>query len=370
VQQAGGSATFNYTVTVSESGWIVTGDILITNPNDWEAIAASVTDAVSNGGTCQILGGGSAVVPASSSVTLSYTCTYAAAPSAANGTNTATAAWDSSLARTANAAASGSAGFGFSSLSITDTFDGTLVTLGTISGVTPSKVFTYPHTVTNAIGGSCRELKNTATITETGQSVSQTVNICNMASGALTIGFWQNKNGQGIITGGASIAGVCKSGAWLRLYAPFQDLSATATCGQVATYVLNVVKAANASGASMNAMLKAQMLATALDLYFSTPVLGGNRINAAQPLGEVKIDLTQVCRMIDSAAGAVCSGTYDNVSSAFGGMTALTISQILVSAASQSNAGGGIWYGQVKATQQFAKNTFDAINNQVARIAP
>ena len=45
----------------------------------------------------------------------------------------------------------------------------------------------------------------------------------------------------------------------------FKDLSATATCTQVATYVYNVVKAANASGTAMNAMLKAQMLATALD---------------------------------------------------------------------------------------------------------
>ena len=46
----------------------------------------------------------------------------------------------------------------------------------------------------------------------------------------------------------------------------------------MATYVTNVIKAANASGAAMNAMLKAQMLATALDVYFSDPALGGNKI--------------------------------------------------------------------------------------------
>ena len=35
-------------------------------------------------------------------------------------------------------------------------------------------------------------------------------------------------------------------------------------------------------------------------------------------------------------------------------------------AASQSSTGGGTWYANVKATQQLAKDAFDAINNQVA----
>ena len=34
--------------------------------------------------------------------------------------------------------------------------------------------------------------------------------------------------------------------------------------------------------------------------------------------------------------------------------------------ASQSNSGGSAWYGQVKKTQEKAKNAFDAINNGVA----
>jgi hypothetical protein len=181
------------------------------------------------------------------------------------------------------------------------------------------------------------------------------------------MGYWQNKNGQAIITGGASTSGVCNSAPWLRQYAPFQDLSATATCTQVATYATNVIKAANASGAAMNAMLKAQMLATALDVYFSDPALGGNKITAPAPVGGVLIDLTMICKMIDGSAGtATCSGTYVNVSSAFGGAGSLTVSQMLAYAAGQSNAGGSAWYGQVKATQELAKNAFDAVNNQVA----
>ena len=181
------------------------------------------------------------------------------------------------------------------------------------------------------------------------------------------MGFWQNKNGQGIIKGGASTAGVCNVGTWLRQFAPFQDLSATATCNQVATYVYNVIKAANASGSSMNAMLKAQMLATALDVYFSDPALGGNQIKALAPIGGVIIDLTKVCRMIDNSGGsATCSGVYQNAGPAFGGATCMTVSQMLTFAASQSNAGGSFWYANVKSTQQLAKDSFDAINNRVA----
>src|SRR5207237_10865742 len=102
-----------------------------------------------------------------------------------------------------------------------------------------------------------------------------------------------------IITGGASTSGVGNSGTWLRQYAPFKDLSATANCTAVATYVYNVIKAANASGAAMNAMLKAQMLATALDVYFSDPALGGHKISAPAPMGGDSIDLTHLCKMID-----------------------------------------------------------------------
>jgi len=117
----------------------------------------------------------------------------------------------------------------------------------------------------------------------------------------------------------------------------------------------------------MNAMLKAQMLATALDVYFSIPALGGNQIGAPAPIGGVKIDLTKICKMIDSSSGTgSCSGSYENVSSAFGGAASLTVSQMLSYAASQSNAGGVTWYGNVKATQGLAKDAFDAINNQVA----
>ena len=121
----------------------------------------------------------------------------------------------------------------------------------------------------------------------------------------------------------------------------------------------------------MNAQLKAQMLATALDVYFSDATLGGNKIAAPTALGAVKIDLTQVCTITDNSGGSgSCAGVLQNVTAAFGGVTSKTISSMLTYAASQSNVGGVTWYGNVKATQALAKNVFDAINNRAAYLAP
>jgi hypothetical protein len=118
-------------------------------------------------------------------------------------------------------------------------------------------------------------------------------------------------------------------------------------------YATSIIKAANASGTSMNPMLKAQMLATAFDVYFSDPARGGNKIGAPAPIGGVAIDLTHV-------------PPIGSTSSAFGGATRMTVSQVLAYAAGQSNAGGSLWYGNAKSTQELAKDVFDAINNEWA----
>jgi hypothetical protein len=371
-QSGGGTATLNYTVKVSEtsftdSNWQVMGTIIVSNPNDFESIALTgVTDALDNSGTCKITGGNTtAAIPAGGIAALSYTCSYPSQPAYnTTVTNTATAMWDQTAASTPSGSATGSATFKFTAptttvnktVTITDTFNGVKTTLGTLTATdsTPftSQTFTYSHTV-NVPTSNCVTYPNTATVVETGQTASASVEVCGPAkTGALTMGYWQNKNGQGIITNQAK-TGPCPSAAWLTQYAPFQDLSSTATCSQVAAYVTTVIKAATCGGSTCNAMLKAQMLATALDVYFSDPALGGNQIGAPAPIGGVKIDLTNI-------------GTFENVSSAFGGATSLTVSQMLAYAASQSNAGGSTWYSNVKATQVLAKDAFDAINNQVA----
>ncbi len=244
---------------------------------------------------------------------------------------------------------------------------------------TDTFTLTYTRAVT-VVPDQCTTYNNTAAVspdaTAGDNSSSASVTVCGSAAGGLTMGFWQNKNGQGIITGGSSTAGVCNLGTWLRTYNPFNNLSATATCAQVAAYVTTVIKAATCSGpatAPCNTMLKAQMLATALDVYFSDPALGGDKIKSfnggnAVVLGGVNVDLTKICKMIDGSGGAAtCSGSYENTTSAFGNTpTCQKVSVLLAFAASQATSGGTPWYGVSKTLQVLAKDTFDAINNQVA----
>jgi hypothetical protein len=150
VLDPGGTAT--YTVTVTETGftdsaWQVSGTIHVTNPNDWEAITANVSDAVDNGGTCSVTGGSSVVLAASASADLPYSCTYSSAPSSSSGTNTATATWDSTAAYTPDGSATGTATFAFTTpttrvnqtITVTDTIGGTLGT-ATATDATPFTV--------------------------------------------------------------------------------------------------------------------------------------------------------------------------------------------------------------------------------------
>jgi hypothetical protein len=381
VKQVGGSATFTYTVTATHDGGAVSavtvsGTISVLNPNvnasnDTVPITGvDVIDQLSDGTDCTVTGG-SGVTLTAFQTDFAYTCDLSAVPQGELD-NTATVTWSAQNLDNGTSLAAGTADFTFPGIAFTahpvgdcatvnDTYAGNL---GTVCvGDDNPKAFTYKRIVPVPSAG-CQTYGNTATFTAnngpTG-TASQTVTVCGPAdTGALTIGFWQNKNGQAIVKGGASTAGVCNSAIWLRVYAPFQDLSSTASCAAVATYVTNVIKAANASGSSMNAMLKAQMLATALDVYFSDPALGGNKIGAPAPIGGVAIDLTHVC-----ANPTGCS-SYIDASSAFGAAASLTVSQILTYEASQSNAGGSLWYGNVKSTQEKAKDVNDAINNEVA----
>lgn len=252
-----------------------------------------------------------------------------------------------------------------------------------------SATFTYLRTVNNSAPGTCTSYDNTATIVQTSQTASQTVTVCNINTGALTMGFWKNTNGQKIINNGASTGGVCSSGTWLRQLNPFMDLSSTATCKQVATYVTTTIGSATCGGSTCNPMLRAQMLATALDVFFSTPGLGGNQIGGYnglggnQPaLGGVAIDLSHVCSMADSSGGSNCTGTYEDARPEFG-IAAPCLGTTVANMLGYANANsalngspvatpntGASWYNQNKARQVFAKDGFDNINNQIANIAP
>jgi hypothetical protein len=407
----GTTTTLTYVVNLtkgagSDSAWDATGSITVTNPNDFDVAGVHLSDHILNdsNAVCTVEDGSGNVVdsttdetiPANSAVDFSYDCSWGSAtPASTTGeTNEASISWDETAYTTPDGSASFDKAFSWgnptslvhNSVNLSDVYTTTPSTLpsgfgyvlqqgDSLPGVGPyssSQTFTY-HTIVTVPHG-CLTLNNTATFTATDDSsvtgnASATAQICRTAprTGALTMGFWQNKNGQAIISGQAK-TGTCPSTSWLRQLAPFQDLGSTSTCSQVATYVYNVVKAANASGAAMNAMLKAQMLATALDVYFSDPTLGGNKINAPKPIGGVVIDLKNICKMNDNTltGSGTCSGSYEDASSAFGAASSLTVSQMLAFAASQSNAGGTSWYGQNKTIQGYAKDAFDAINNQTA----
>jgi len=360
---AGGTATYTVAATeigFTDSAWKVSGTITVANPNDWEAITTTVTDTIDHSGTCVVTGGVGVTVPKSGSVALDYSCSFSANP--LSGTNTGTASWDSGTFFTPHGSASGAASYLFGeptnrvnrTITVTDTIQGTTTTLGTLTATDLAPFTIRPYSYTrhfNPPSSGCVTITNTGKIVETNATATATVRVCN--TGALTIGFWQNKNGQAIIKGGSPAVGVCNSTTWLRQFAPFQDLAATSTCAQVAAYYTNIFNVANAGGTSMNPMLKAQMLATALNVYFSNPALGGNQIGATAPIGGLVIDLSKIYG-------------GEDVSAAFGGATSLTVTQMLSYAASQSNAGGSSWYGNVKATQGLAKDAFDSINNQTA----
>ena len=121
-----------------------------------------------------------------------------------------------------------------------------------------------------------------------------------------------------------------------------------------------------ASGSSKNAMLKAQMLATSLEVYFSDPSLRGNAMGAPAPIGGVQAELRHVCSKIGSTGACPsCEGALVDVSAAFGGADSMTVLKIPNDASGESNAGGSFWYANVKPTQALAKDMFDAVNNQV-----
>lgn len=418
LNHAGDTATFNYTVNVTHDGgtdgnWQVTGTITVTNPNEDDVELVDVTDTVNNGGICVLTGGSNdgvdETIPALASEDFSYTCTYSSQPDPLSGTNTAKAEWpdqdltvDGQTVALKGNSATWDVSFSFEDPILiddcVDVSDDLYGSLGTVCSddASPttfiySLIFPAP-----AAPPLCVDHTNTAAfVTNTSgatDSASQTVRVCRVppATGALTIGFWQNKNGQTIIK---SYSGsYCQSlKTWLTQFNPFKDLTAT-SCGTspslkkgatptgVVGYAYKVIKNAvcTSTSSTCNSMLKAQMLATALNVYFSDPSLGGNRIGAPAPIGGLEIDLTLVCTMIDGVGGtATCSGVYKDASAVFGGASHLSVMNMLLYMNSDGSAygngnpvasanGGSTWYLQIKAKQVCAKDAFDAINNRVA----
>jgi hypothetical protein len=424
-----------------------------TTPTKDNNISCTVDTGSSDGGTTHTVSASNGTIPAKGTVDYPYSCTVTGTPSGTE-YNQATATADASNALPDDSATSNFVDFTWpgsptsttnSCTTVSDKWSDTNVTTqlgnvcvngtataGTVyTGSSPLASFNYfydvvPFTADNpantwtftytravpVTANQCVAHNNTATVTDGGtgstdddsttddDTANASVTVCGHIVGGLTMGFWQNKNGQSIIT--AYSGTNCQAlVTWLKQFNPFNETALTGltSCGTdaaltgntkttpsgVAGYIYNVIKAATCSGptsAPCNAMLKAQMLATALDVYFSDATLGGNRINAPAALGGLTVDLTNICKMIDGSGGGSCSGSYENAKSAFitgtlesvpapcnnpsPGANSMTILCMLWNAASNAATGGTPWYGTSKTLQVLAKDAFDSINNGVA----
>jgi hypothetical protein len=372
-----------------DSGWQVTGQVHVTNANSFAVSGMTVTE---NNSACKLWDGTAFVagpltnqsVGALSTLDINYKCTWTTAQT--TGSNTATVTWPISYGTDNTSATSDPAAtwdFGnvtptvvHNSVTLSDVYTtvpsslpaGVTYTLHTGTGLpgsgpySSSQNFTYSYDVT--IPHGCVTINNTAAFRYSGStsndgSDSTSATICHLVSG-LTIGYWQNKNGQNRIVANSAGYTCAALYTYLHQFAPFSGLT-TSVCGTsagltgkntastgIAGYVYDVIKAANASGTNMDAMLRAQMLATALNVFFG--VTKGTDV----------IDLIHGCKMIDNSGGtATCSGPED-WSPAFDNQASMTVNDMLTWAA------GHFTYGGSKALQGLAKDAFDAINNSVA----
>jgi hypothetical protein len=375
VKQIGGTTTFNYTVTVTHdtgttSNFKMSGPIQVFNSNvdssnnPVPVTIDGVTDQLSDGTVCTVTNGGAQTLT-QGETDFAYECDFSGRPQSGLSMVLSVSWVQQTLSNGAllDAGPTNREYVGLESLPFPETRVDDCVLVNDSNagsfgqacvGDANPATYTYASPVT-VPEFDCASYSNMATLTtnNTGAtgSASKTVKVCGPArTGAFTPGFWKGPTGQAIITAGGDTNSVCSSGTWLRQYAPFQDLSTTATCDEVATYVVDVINA----GVSPATLLKAKMLATALDVYFSDPALGGNKILAPAPIGPDSIDLTYI------------GPTYENVSAAFGAATSLSVSAMLTYAASQSNIGGSSWYGNNTVTTNKALDAFDLVNNQLA----
>ena len=208
--------------------------------------------------------------------------------------------------------------------------------------------------------------------------------VCGPAkTGALTIGFWKTTNGQGLITT------YCQSPALANYLkglgggsGPFSN-APTTNCRDLATYVQGILTGASAT--DMNKMLKAQMLGTALDVWFSGPGWTSTKIGGTKPpsnfllhnnLGTFNMDTTAVCPMVDNTTtgSAACQNNLPSTNAVASGAvpTSPMSMQAILDFASTTpypfngSIASSVWYAGNRTKQEILKNIFDQFNNQLA----
>ncbi|HZC70878.1 MAG TPA: hypothetical protein VE442_09305 [Jatrophihabitans sp.] len=405
VKQVGGSANFNYTVTVTHDGGTisnvrVTGTISVFNPNVDGSNSTvpvdidGVTDQLSDGTVCAVTNGGAQTLT-QAKTDFAYTCDLSGLPQGELD-NTASVAWSQQFLDNGSLLEDNSADFTFENISfaenaidecanVSDSYAGTL---GTVCvGDSNPKTFTYQRTIP-VPANDCVSYDNTGTFTTNDSgatgSASQRVTVCGPAkTGALTIGFWKNTNGQNLITT------YCQNPALANYLkglgggtGPFAN-APTTSCKDLASYVSGILSGASAT--DMNKMLKAQMLGTALDVWFSGSGWTSTTISKVKPpsnflshnsLGGFKMDTTAVCPMVDNTTTgtATCKNntpSTDAVASSAVPSSPMSMQAILDFAATtpapfNGSTASSVWYGGNRTLQEILKNVFDQFNNQYA----
>jgi hypothetical protein len=401
-------------------------------------------------GNTQTVSASSGTIPSLTAVSYDYSCS----PGGTSDTlNTATATWDKTTNGTPTGTASGDAGVTWGDptlandcVNATDSLDlaspaTTLATLcvdkdgnlltpsnvnnsyGSAPGVTASIVpavvsppapayfkLVYKQTFTVPTN-DCVTHTNTADfVTDTSSSSdgtlsdnTVTVTVCGPGNGGgLTIGFWKGPNGQGLINnycGGTNtlanyLSNFIPTGVWTGSGSgPFAGAYGKACGSTLTTYINGIISGATAT--NMNVMLKAQMLGTALDVYFSTTgygysstnkTVGGKTVKAPSNFlsfanshggaGAFNMDLTAICPMVDNSTGtATCSGgkpsTNGITSGAFNASPKLISVLLTYEANAPQWALSGtpavdVWYAGSRTKEEVAKNAFDQFNNNLA----
>jgi hypothetical protein len=321
-----GPATLNYTVAVTKTvdydTYGLAGTITVTNTNPSPldvTVAETGLDPDVTGSSCLLDGGsGALTVSAEDPVThdpgtasVDYTCTFADAPDpAASYTNTATVTYDLGGGDQVLNVASDPFTFpaatldGFETITVTDA-NAPAAAGFPRTGVSGDASWSYTQQISNA---NCQTYPNTATIAETSQSASTSVVFCGPNNGGLTMGWWQNKNGQALLKN--NVAAACSTvnadlpaafthGALSYLpdaytanksfpIATYQYVAANCTSGgsnksYLPTFDLNVFTAANAAGTG-TMMVEGQWLTTALNTapYTASTSAGKPTLNAGQ----------------------------------------------------------------------------------------
>jgi uncharacterized repeat protein (TIGR01451 family) len=198
------TATFNYTVVATksaatDSGWQVTGAITVTNPNVYTVTDVLIAEqGVDNGGVCTLNSTGAiGTLVQGQTASVGYTCTYAALPAPAAGTNTANVTWTlpasgETPASPQTATVTQAFLFGdptttlHNAVNVADSFDGAaLVGLDGGTAITASKTFTYARTVA-VPATDCRVYLNKASVTATDSpayspNASASIQVCRQA---------------------------------------------------------------------------------------------------------------------------------------------------------------------------------------------